>query len=75
MTAKSDSVISFKLPEIASDPLEELAERLSDPSISWRRPMSRHQAARAIVLAVLGAPGFEPVLKELKLRKEEEGKC
>jgi hypothetical protein len=72
MTEKRpDSVISFKVPEVASGRLLEVAKRLSNPSISWRGSMSRHQAARAIVLAALGAPGFEPILKELKLRREE----
>lgn len=69
---KTGAVISFKIPEIANERLGDLATRLSDPNISWRKPMSRHQAARAIVLAVLGAPGHESILERLQLRKEEE---
>jgi hypothetical protein len=68
---KPDAVISFKITEVANERLEEIAGRLSDPSVSWRKPMSRHQAAKAIVLAVLGAPGHEPILEHLQLRKEE----
>lgn len=69
---KSDAVISFKIPDVANERLKEMAEQLSDPSVSWRKPMSRHQAARAIVLAVLGEPGHGPILERLHLRKGEE---
>ncbi len=51
---------------------DEAVTKLSEGETPWRKAMSPHQAARAIVLAVSGEPGFEPVLEKLGLRKVNE---
>jgi len=65
-----DTVISFKVPVQAADRLMEIAKELSSPRMAWQ-PVSRHQAARAILLATLGEPGYETMLEQLQLRKED----
>ena len=51
--SRPDTVISFKIPAGASERLEEIAKAESERDIGWRKPMSRHQMARAIVLKSL----------------------
>lgn len=71
MAKTGDPVISFKMTPLADEKLEQLAKELSEPEHSWRKPMSRHQMARAIVLAVLGEPDFQPMLEKLNLKRSE----
>jgi len=65
-------VISFKVHFEEGERIDEAVTKLSEGETPWRKAMSPHQAARAIVLAVSGEPGFEPVLEKLGLRKVNE---
>lgn len=66
---KSDEPISFKVSKTLKSRLESLADSLSQSDRSWRRPMSRHQAAKAIVMKVLNEPDFD--IEKLKTYIQE----